>query len=229
MPRGPGYARRVSGVEITIPVRDFSVTGTVHGAGPTVVALGHGAGGDRKTPLLVRLASALADSGRAALLYNFPYTDAAAGVPDVPEVLEMTAAAVAEHARGPLRARRVVLGGKSMGGRIASQAVAKGASADGLVFLGYPLHPPGRTETRRDRHLPKVGVPMLFVQGTRDAFARWDLLENLIERLGPAATLHRLDDGDHSFRVPKRTGRSAADVEAEVFQAVLGWLAAQGL
>jgi len=219
----------VDGAEISIPVRDFSVTATVHGSGETVVALGHGAGGDRKTPLLVRLASALAASGRGALLYNFPYTDARRRVPDPPEVLEMTATAVAEHARGPLRARRVVLGGKSMGGRIASQAVAKGVAADGLVFLGYPLHPPGRTETRRDRHLPKVAVPMLFVQGTRDAFARWDLLESLIERLGQAATLHRIDDGDHSFRVPKRTGRTAADVEAEVFQAVLGWLAGKGL
>jgi predicted alpha/beta-hydrolase family hydrolase len=219
----------VSGAAIDIPVRDFSVTATVHGAGPTVVALGHGAGGDRETPLLVRLATALADSGRGALLYNFPYTDAGRRAPDAPEVLEMTASAVAEHARGALRAQRVVLGGKSMGGRIASQAVAKGARAEGLVFLGYPLHPPGRTETRRDRHLPKVGAPMLFVQGTRDAFARWDLLEKLIQRLGPAATLHCIDDGDHSFRVPKRTGRSAAEVEAEVFQAVLGWLAAQGL
>ena len=215
--------------EIRVPVRDFSVTASLRGSGETTVALGHGAGGDRETPLLVRLASALAASGRGALLYNFPYTDAGRRVPDSPEVLEMTARAVAEHCGGPLGARRVVLGGKSMGGRIASQAVAKGAAADGLVFLGYPLHPPGRTETRRDRHLPKVGVPMLFVQGTRDAFARWDLLEKLIDRLGEAATLHRIDDGDHSFRVPKRSGRAAADVEAEVFQAVLGWLASKGL
>jgi hypothetical protein len=219
----------VDGEEIRVPVRDFSITASVHGSGETVVALGHGAGGDRKTPLLARLASALAASGRGALLYNFPYTDAGRRVPDPPDVLEMTARAVAEHARGPLGARRVVLGGKSMGGRIASQAVAKGASADGLLFLGYPLHPPGRTETRRDRHLPKVGVPMLFVQGTRDAFARWDLIEALIERLGEAATLHRIEDGDHSFRVPKRTGRTAADVEGEVFEAALRWLAAKGL
>jgi predicted alpha/beta-hydrolase family hydrolase len=215
--------------EIRVPVRDFSVTASLRGSGETIVALGHGAGGDRETPLLVRLASALAASGRGALLYNFPYTDKGRRVPDSPEVLEMTARAVAEHARGPLGARRVVLGGKSMGGRIASQAVAKGAPAEGLVFLGYPLHPPGRTETRRDKHLPRVGVPMLFVQGTRDAFARWDLLEKLIGRLGEAATLHRIDDGDHSFRVPKRSGRTAADVEAEVFQAVLGWLAGKGL
>ena len=144
-------------------------------------------------------------------------------------MLETTARAVGEHARASLGARRVVLGGKSMGGRIASQAVAKGAAADGLLFLGYPLHPPGRPETLRDRHLPAIRVPMLFVQGTRDTFARWDLLEAVVARLGATATLHRVDEADHSFRVPKRTGRTAADVEAEIVAAALGWLAANGL
>ncbi len=217
--------------EIRIPVRDLSVTASLHGAGDTILALGHGAGGDRKTPLLRRLADALASAkpGRSVLLYNFPYTDARRRAPDPPDVLEMTAQAVGDHARASLGARRVVLGGKSMGGRIASQAVAKGAAADGLLFLGYPLHPPGRTETLRDRHLPAVSVPMLFVQGTRDSFARWDLLEAVIARLGRTATLHRLEEADHSFRVPKRTGRAAADVEAEIVEAAVGWLAANGL
>jgi predicted alpha/beta-hydrolase family hydrolase len=215
--------------EIRIPVRDLSVTASVHGSGQTVVVLGHGAGGDRRTPLLLRVAEALASSGRGVLLYNFPYTDARRRAPDAPDVLEMTARAVGDHARESLGARRVVLGGKSMGGRIASQAAAKGAAADGLLFLGYPLHPPGRPETLRDRHLPAVRVPMLFVQGTRDSFARWDLLEAVIARLGPTATLHRVEEADHSFRVPKRTGRTAADVEAEIVEAALRWLAAKGL
>jgi predicted alpha/beta-hydrolase family hydrolase len=217
--------------EIRIPVRDLSVTASLHGAGDTILALGHGAGGDRKTPLLRRLADALASAkpGCSVLLYNFPYTDARRRAPDPPDVLEMTARAVGDHARESLGARRVVLGGKSMGGRIASQAVAKGAAADGLLFLGYPLHPPGRPETLRDRHLPAVRVPMLFVQGTRDSFARWDLLEAVIARLGPSATLHRLEEADHSFRVPKRTGRTAADVEAEIVAAAVGWLAGNGL
>jgi uncharacterized protein len=217
--------------EIRIPVRDLSVTAGLHGAGETIVVLGHGAGGDRKTPLLRRLADALASARpeRGVLLYNFPYTDARRRAPDPPDVLEMTARAVGDHARESLGARRVVLGGKSMGGRIASQAVAKGAAADGLLFLGYPLHPPGRPETLRDRHLPAVRVPMLFVQGTRDSFARWDLLEALLARLDRTATLHRVEEADHSFRVPKRTGRAAADVEAEIVEAVLGWLAAKGL
>jgi predicted alpha/beta-hydrolase family hydrolase len=215
--------------EIRIPVRDLSVTASVHGSGQTMVVLGHGAGGDRRTPLLLRVAEALASSGRGVLLYNFPYTDARRRAPDAPDVLEMTARAVGDHARESLGARRVVLGGKSMGGRIASQAAAKGAAADGLLFLGYPLHPPGRPETLRDRHLPAVRVPMLFVQGTRDSFARWDLLEAVIARLGPTATLHRVEEADHSFRVPKRTGRTAADVEAEIVEAALRWLAAKGL
>ena len=215
--------------EIHIPAGDFSVTASVHGQGSTAIVLGHGAGGDRRTRMLVELAEALADSGRRAVLYNFPYSDRGRGAPDAPDVLERTARAVGEHARAEGGARQVVLGGKSMGGRIASQAVAKGAPAEGLVFLGYPLHPPGRTRILRDRHLPDIAVPMLFVQGTRDAFARWDLIEALRERLSPLASLHRVDDGDHSFGVPKRSGRKPADVQQEIFDAILRWLEAHGL
>jgi predicted alpha/beta-hydrolase family hydrolase len=117
-----------------------------------------------------------------------------------------------------------VHGGKSMGGRIASQAAAKGMPADGLVFLGYPLHAPGRTEQLRDKHFPQLEVPMLFVQGTRDAFARWDLLEALLASIGSRARLARIEGGDHSFKVP-RGGPAPADVEAEIARAVLAWLA----
>jgi len=178
--------------------------------------------------MLVELAETLAGSGRQAVLYNFPYSDRGRGGPDPPDVLERAARAVGDHARAELGARTVVLGGKSMGGRIASQAVAKGAPAEGLVFLGYPLHPPGRPDTLRDRHLPEIAVPMLFVQGTRDAFARWDLIEPLVARLSPRASLHRVEGGDHSFGVPKRAGRSAADVQRDIFGAILRWLEALG-
>lgn len=214
--------------EIRIPAADFSVTASVHGEGGTAVVLGHGAGGDRRTPMLVELAETMAASGRRAVLFNFPYSDRGRGGPDPPDVLERTVRAVGDHARSALGAKKLVLGGKSMGGRIASQVVAQGASADGLVFLGYPLHPPGRTSMRRDRHLPSIAAPMLFVQGTRDAFARSDLLESLIERLKPRATLHRIEDGDHSFGVPKRAGRSREDVQREVFAAIETWLKAHG-
>jgi predicted alpha/beta-hydrolase family hydrolase len=214
---------------LTIDAAGKTVSASLHGEGETCVVLGHGAGGTRRTPFLVRVAESLAASGRRALLYNFPYTEAGGRRPDPPALLEAVAAAVGEHARTRLGARRLVHGGKSMGGRIASQAVAAGAPADGLVFLGYPLHPPGKPEQRRERHLPDVAVPMLFVQGTRDAFARWELLQALLERLGPRAALHTIEGGDHSFAVPRRGGRSAAQVEEEIHAAVVRWLDAHRL
>ncbi len=170
------------------------------------------------------LAEALAASGRAALLYNFPYTERGARRPDSPSVLEAVAREAAEVALEQTGAGRLVLGGRSMGGRIASQVVAGGARADGLAFLAYPLHPPGRHEKRREAHLPDIAAPMLFVQGTRDAFAREDLLNGLIERLGERAELHPVEGADHSFRVLKRSGRTPDDVAEEVRSALLGWL-----
>jgi hypothetical protein len=215
--------------EVRIPVGGTHVSASVHGEGETLVVLGHGAGGNRRAPFLLRLAERLAASGRRALLYNFKYTEEGRRVPDRPEILEATTRAVGDYALRALRATRVVHGGKSMGGRIASQVVAGGAPADGLVFLGYPLHPPGRPETRRDRHLPSVPCPMLFLQGTRDAFAQWDLIEELVGRLGEKATLYRIEDGDHSFAVRQRSGRSKADVEEEIGKAVVGWLMSRSL
>jgi predicted alpha/beta-hydrolase family hydrolase len=116
-----------------------------------------------------------------------------------------------------------------MGGRIASQVVAAGEPANGLAFLGYPLHPPGQPERRRDAHLARVAVPMLFVQGTRDAFAREDLLLRSVGALGARAELVRISGGDHSFRVLKRSGRTDADVLREVERALLDWLDRRGL
>jgi predicted alpha/beta-hydrolase family hydrolase len=215
--------------ELQVPVGTASVSASLHGEGPTVVVLGHGAGGTRRSPAMTTIADALAASGRRVLLYNFLYTDRGGRRPDPPDVLEATTRAVGEFARTELGAQRLVHGGRSMGGRIASQAVAKGAPCDGLVFLAYPLHPPGQTGKMRDRHLPDVGAPMLFVQGTRDDFARWDLLTGVLERLGTRATLHPVEDGDHSFKVLKRSGRTAAEVQSEIERVVRDWLDRQGL
>jgi predicted alpha/beta-hydrolase family hydrolase len=217
--------------EIPVDVHGARVTASLFGEPPlgTVVVLGHGAGGDRRTPFLVRLATLLAEGGRGAALYNFPYTERGGKRADPPALLEATTQAVHAAVREAFGARKLVAGGKSMGGRIASQAVAKGAPADGLVFLGYPLHPPGKPEQLRDAHLPALAVPMLFVEGTRDAFARWDLLTALLERLGPRATLHRIEEGNHSFAVPKRTGLTNAAVEREIQITVAAWLAANRL
>jgi predicted alpha/beta-hydrolase family hydrolase len=215
--------------ELRIPANGTAVSASLHGEGPTVVVLGHGAGGTRRSPAMISIANAIADSGRRALLYNFLYTDRGGRRPDPPEVLEATTRAVGEFARTELGAHTLVHGGRSMGGRIASQTVAKGAPCDGLVFLAYPLHPPGKPDVLRDRHLPAIAAPMLFVQGTRDDFARWDLLAAVLERLGPRATLHAVEGGDHSFKVLKKSGRTAAEVEQEVQGAVRSWLAAHGL
>jgi hypothetical protein len=213
--------------ELRVPGAESSAS--LHGRGTTVVVLGHGAGGTRRTPMLVALAEALAGSGRAALLYNYPYAEAGRRHPDPPAVLEATARAVASLALESTGAERIVLGGRSMGGRIASQVVAAGARASGLAFLAYPLHPPGRFEKRREAHLPRIAAPMLFVQGTRDAFAREDLLLALMKRLGPRAELHRVVEADHSFAVLKRSGRTPEDVFGEVRDALLAWLERHGL
>jgi predicted alpha/beta-hydrolase family hydrolase len=210
--------------EVQIGAGAHAVSASLHGSGSTVIALGHGAGGTRRTPQLVRLADSLGATGRRVLLYNFVYTERGRRAPDPPDLLEATSRAVGEYAREALGAGRVVHGGRSMGGRIASQAVAAGAPADGLVFLAYPLHPPGKPGQLRDRHLSAIAAPMLFVQGTRDTFARPDLLEAVLARLGPRATLHRVEGGDHSFGVLKRSGRTPTEVAAELEQAVLAWL-----
>lgn len=206
-----------------------AASASLHGAGASVVVLGHGAGGNRRNPMLLALAEALAASGRAALLYNFRYAEKGGRRPDPPSVLEATTRAAAELALAETRAVRVVHGGRSMGGRIASQVVAAGGRADGLAFLGYPLHPPGRFEKRREAHLPSITAPMLFLQGSRDDFARADLLDALLARLGARAELHRVEHADHSFGVLKRSGRTPADVLAEVSGALLGWLDRHGL
>ena len=213
--------------ELELPGRRASAS--LHGAGETVVVLGHGAGGNRRNPMLRALAESLAASGRAALLYNFDYSEAGSRRPDPPAVLEATTRAAAALALEETGARRIVHGGRSMGGRIASQVVAAGERADGLAFFGYPLHPPGQFEKRREAHLPRIEAPMLFVQGTRDSFARGDLLDALIERLGSRAELHRVQEADHSFGVLKRSGRTPKEVQDEVTAVLLRWLEAHEL
>ena len=215
--------------ETRIVTPSGAVSASLHGSGERVVALGHGAGSTRTYPALVALAEAIEASGRLCVLYNFPYTEAGGRRPDRPEALEATTRAVADYARQSLGARTLVLGGRSMGGRIASQAVAKGVVAEGLVFLAYPLHPPGRPEQLRDKHLSAIPAPMLFVQGTRDDFARADLLSDVLARLSDRATFHSVEGGDHSFGVLKRSGRTTAQVRDEVHATVLAWLEARGL
>lgn len=182
------------------------------GDASSALVLAHGAGHGMDTRLLVDIAEALASRGVAVLRFNFPYMEAGRRAPDPQPRLEAcyraVGSAVAEEFERPY------LGGKSMGGRIASHVVADGFPAAGLVFLGYPLHPPGKPERMRDAHLHQIKVPMLFLQGTRDPFATPDLLHRTVEGL-TAAQLVEIEGGDHSFKV---RGRSTAEVTTELLE-----------
>src|SRR5690348_14223964 len=187
--------------------------------------LAHGAGAGMRHPFLEAISQRLAEQGIATLRYQFRYMEQRSRRPDPPAVAAATVrAAVAEAARlAP--GLPLVAGGKSFGGRMTSTAQAEEPlpGVRGLVFLGFPLHPPGRPDDKRAEHLARVTIPMLFLQGTRDEFADLKLLRPVLKRLGARATLHLVEDGDHSFRVPKRTGRADADVMGELVQVIGDW------
>lgn len=185
------------------------------------LVLAPGAGGGMRSDFMTKAATGIAQDGWRVVRFEFPYSAAGRKAPDRPPVLEGAfGAVVAEVAEieGPL-----VIGGKSMGGRIASQVVAGGLSVDGLVFLGYPLHPPGRPERIRDAHLYDLATPMLFVEGTRDPFCPLDTLGRVRERLA-TSELAVIEDGDHSFKVRKSSGRTTDEAWGEVVERVVAWL-----
>ena len=192
------------------------------------LVLAHGAGGGQKSRFMVEAANAFAARGIAVATFDFPYMAQGRSVPDKPAVLEAHWRDVIEEARShpPFSGLPLFIGGKSMGGRIASQVAAQQvAGITGLVYLGYPLHPPGRPEQRRDRHLPDIKEPMLFVQGTRDQFGTADEIRALLPGLNPRAALFEVQDGDHSFKVRvKVTGKKEAAVLTEVFDTVTGFI-----
>ena len=187
--------------------------------GDTYLLLGHGAGGNLHTPGLAHYARALATSGVGAVRFNFPYAEARRKVPYTQPILEACLWTVAEHVRA--RVERLYLGGRSMGGRIASHVVADGLPSLGLVFLSYPLHPPGQPQRLRATHLQKISVPMLFLHGTRDAFATPALLRQVLVTL-PTATLHDVEGADHGLTV---RGRDPEDVTRELTEITRRWMA----
>jgi predicted alpha/beta-hydrolase family hydrolase len=180
-----------------------------------------GAGASLKDGFGIFAESRLAQEGMAMLRFQFPYAEAGRHVVDRPPVLESTWRAAIAEARG--RTSRIVAGGRSMGGRIASQVVAKGEAVDAMALFAYPLHPPGDPAKLRDAHLPQIGVPTLFCSGTKDPFATPEELERAAG-LVPEATVHLLTDADHSFRVAKATGRSQRDVWDEAVRILVNWL-----
>ncbi|HJS42000.1 MAG TPA: alpha/beta family hydrolase [Gemmatimonadales bacterium] len=185
----------------------------------------HGAGAGMNHPFMTRASEALSARGIATHRFDFPYMKAGRSRTDPPAVAEAAVReAVAEAAR-VAPGLPIFAGGKSFGGRMTSQAQANQPlpGVRGLVFLGFPLHPPGRPGTTRADHLMSVDVPMLFLQGTRDEFAQLDLLREVVARLGHRATLHLIDEGDHSFKVPKRTGKTESDIMSEVANTFQQW------
>ena len=165
------------------------------------IVVAHGAGAGMDHPFLVGFCRAMADEGIAAARFNFHYMNAGRRSPDPEASLRAAWNEAFDGVTAMAGGLPVLVGGKSLGGRIASMCVADGMEAAGLVFLGYPLHPPGKPDRLRADHLSRIEVPMLFLQGTRDPFAKPELLDKVIERLGDRATLERVEGGDHSFRV----------------------------
>lgn len=191
------------------------------------LALAHGAGAGMEHRFLEEMARGLAHRGVATLRFNFPYMEGEGGwPPDRPPVLEATVRAAVAVAHDLEPELPLFAGGKSLGGRMTSQAAAREPLPEvrGIVFLGFPLHPRGKPSTRRAEHLPHVSHPMLFVQGTRDRLADLELLTPVVEELGERARMHVVEGADHSFEVLKRSGRSEEEVWAEVVRAVSGWL-----
>lgn len=192
-----------------------------------MLVLAHGAGAGMEHPSMQAVAAGLAERGIATLRYQFPYMEGKSKRPDPPPLCHATVRAAVAEASRLAPDLPLIAGGRSFGGRMTSQAQAQTALPGvlGLVFLAFPLHPAGRPGTERATHLDGVGIPMLFIQGTRDDLANLDLLRPVVERLGTRATLHLLQDADHSFHVPARSDRKDADVLAEALDAVSDWLA----
>ncbi len=180
-----------------------------------------GAGSNLQDPFGVYAARELAGHGISTLRFQFPYMETGRKALDRPPVLEATWNAVIDSIRDPKR--RVVVGGRSMGGRIASQVIAQGVNADALALFAYPLHPPGKPDTLRVEHLPKLKLPTLFVSGTNDAFGSPQELRVAAKKVR-GSKVHLLDGADHGFAIKKSSGRTKTDVYAEVVSALADWL-----
>ena len=211
---------------------DQSVTAVAYPAnqknriGVTLI-LGHGAGTGQTSSFLVSFATQLAARGIDTVTFNFLYTEYGRHAPDTKDKLEGCYRAVIETVRAHKRLgrNRLAIGGKSMGGRIASQVAAAGVGElNGLVFLGYPLHPPGRPEKLRAEHLPKIKAPMLFVQGSQDVFGTPDELRPIIKTLNASTKLYVVEGGDHSFKVKKSAGVTQEEVYRAVLDEIAAWL-----
>jgi uncharacterized protein len=188
--------------------------------------LAHGAGAGMNHPFMAAIATGLAERGVATLRYQFPYMEQGSKRTDTPGLAQLTVRAAVVEASRLLPTLPLFAGGKSFGGRMTSQAQAEAPlpGMRGLVFLGFPLHPPGRPSAERGKHLLSVGIPMLFLQGTRDELAHLELLQSLVNQLGERANLQLFPGADHSFHVLKRSGRTDSEVMTELLDGLAVWI-----
>jgi predicted alpha/beta-hydrolase family hydrolase len=186
----------------------------------------HGAGAGMAHPFMETVAIGLCDRGIATLRYQFPYMEKASKRPDAPAVAHAAVRAAVKEAARSCPGMPLIAGGKSFGGRMTSQAqaIAPLPGIRGLAFLGFPLHPAGKPSTARAAHLSELNIPMLFLQGTRDDLAEMTLLEPVVKGLGGLASLHAVEEGDHSFHEPARSGRNDREVMNEVLDALSAWI-----
>lgn len=189
------------------------------------IILAHGAGNDMHSSFVSYFHHAFAEAGLLSIKFNFPYTDAGRKAPDRMELLENTWRAVIKAVRtdSKLAPKQLFLAGKSMGGRVASHVVAQGEPCDGLIFLGYPLHPAKQTEKLRIDHWSNIHCPTLFVEGTRDSLCDLELLKAKLPLITGPTILQIVEGGDHSFKLPKSLGKEHEEVLAEVVLSVIGW------
>jgi len=192
------------------------------------LVLAHGAGAGMSHRSMIAIAEGLSRLGVATLRYQFPYMEAGRKRVDAPAVAHLTVRAAVEAARDRAAVLPLFAGGKSFGGRMTSQAQARSPldGVRGLVFFGFPLHPAGKPSVERAAHLSEISVPMLFVQGTRDALAEAALLQGVVAALGARARLQPIPEADHSFHVPAKSGRKDAEVLDEALAAAAAWMAA---
>ena len=213
-------------VSITVDGRQVSGLLQVPQQARACYVLAHGAGAGMVHPFMVAVADGLAERGIATLRYQFPYMEQGSKRPDAAALAQATVRAAVAEASHLVPKLALLAGGKSFGGRMTSQAQAESPlpGVRGLVFLGFPLHPAGRPSEERGKHLFKVEIPLLFLQGTRDALADMHLMQKLADQLRPRATLRLFSDADHAFHLPARTGRKDADIRVEILDALAAWV-----
>ena len=209
------------GVDETSAVLDRATSG----AARAVFVCAHGAGGNMLDRGMQQTTEAMRSRGMDVVRFNFLYKEKRINRPDPMPLLEETTAAVVARVRDELSPRRLIIGGRSMGGRAASMLASKGFDADGLLLLAYPLHPAGKPSQLRDAHLPSIRMPTLCINGTRDALCTRELMERVLERVGENFSMHWVEGADHSFHVLKSSGRTDAQVMEEIGAVSERWLA----